>query len=289
MRIPNVLSFDPTRIRFVASSGGVMVAEKITSILEYHQIMSAHNHLIKYPILLNNQTISVLPAAVLDWQKAKSVLVTKYYEGLNLEYALRLTSDKQERLVWIEFFKDFFQKLQLSGFLWGDCAPRNMIFNEESNTIRIVDFERILILKNSLVDPYLFSRYIRNYSLEEFSCFLFENERDILFNDFLIEEEEKNIPVSQIDSKRKRKLLGSIFGAKSFYGVKEIEKVERLMVFIATPFVVNNDIFYPMDLIDRISSQGGSSVYVEIAQKLRGLNETAERYYELKKIAKAFR
>lgn len=164
-----------------------------------------------------------------------------------------------------------------------------MIFDKRFKTVRIVDFERRLILQNSLVDHRLFSRYIRNYSLEEFSCFLFENERDVLFADFLIEEEEKNIPVSQIDSKRKIKLLGSIFGTKSFYDVKEIEEAERLMVFIATPFVVNDAIFYPMDLIDRISSQGGPNVYVKIAQKLRGFAGTEERYNELKKIAKTFR
>lgn len=128
MRIPNVLSFDPTRLRFVISNDGVMVAEKITSILEYRQITNAHHHLVEHPILLNNQTISVLPAAILGWQEEKSVLTTKYCEGLNLEHALRLAIDKQERFGWVKFFKDFFQKLQLGGFLWGDLRSEKYDF-----------------------------------------------------------------------------------------------------------------------------------------------------------------
>lgn len=284
--LPNVLSFNPARLKVVNLNKHRMAVEKLTHTEEYQQMISAHKHLTEYPISLKNQTISFMPAPVLDWQSKRSVLVTEYCKGINLESALRLSS-KRERLQWIKLFKKLFQEMRLKGFLWGDCAPRNMIFNENLGCIRIVDFERKLILKNHPVNPNVFSRYIKSYAKEEFSCFLLKDEQGILFADIVAEDQKEIIPISKINSKRKKELLNMMFGVKDSYNIKEIHEAEELMIFIATPFIVGGSIFYPMDLIDKISNKGGPNVYIRIAQKLRQLN-SAERHNELQEIAKVF-
>lgn len=288
IKLPRVLSFDPKRVRFIDNGCGPAVIEKTTTFQEYRQITKAREYLKINPIILSKKLLLLIPAPILRWENKKSVLVTLFCNGINGEQVLR-TSTGSERSRSINLFKECFQKMRLAGFLWGDFAPRNMIIDEKSKRIWIVDFERQLELKNKPVAKSLFSRYIRNYSFEEFSCFLFAEEQKKFFSNMLTEESKASIPASQIHSKRKSKLLTSLFGQKKYYKVKELQIVEALMIFVATPFFVNGMPFYPMDFIDRMSNQGGPNTYVQIVQKIRWTYDPQKRYHELQKMAKAFK
>ncbi len=288
MEPPNVLSFDQTRVKFIGYRIDPISVEKMTPEIEYRQIVDASEYLARHPIFLKDGTISVLPAPILSWREKSSILVTQYCKGTNFEHILRSTINREERLKWVMIFKEFFQKLRLRAFLWGDCAPRNMIFNKDSQSIRIVDFERKLVLGDEPVKLAVFSRYIRNYSLEEFSCLLFKGEQKILFSEVLTEEPKKSVPISEISSKRKKKLLELTFGRKKHYSIMELQSTEKFMAFIATPFFIDGMPYYPMDVIDKISSNGGANAYAMIVEKLKGANNK-EKYYELEKAAKTFR
>jgi len=284
----NILSFNETKIEIVYLEKGTPVVRKRTTKKEYFQIMSAHEHLIKHPAITESDMISILPAPVVEWCGCENVLVTEYCHGKNIEQIL-CTCDRHTKKKWIKIFKEIYAQFKLNGFLWGDFAPRNMIFNEKLKTIRIVDFERKLILYNDGVDSDFFSRYVRNYSLEEFSCFLFEHEQEILFSGLTLIEKPKVISTEEIQSKRKKELLSALFGAKNCYTVEEILEAEKLMVNVATPFLIDNKVVYPMDIIDNITSQTGPKTYVKIIKTLSCINDSRRKYVELIRIKKAFR
>ena len=288
MKIPEVLSFDPTRIKFVRDKQNIIV-EKLTTIKEYRQMVRARYYLCKNSISLQENTLPVMPASILKWDNDKSTLVTMFCSGINGEEILR-NAVGNERLQWIKLFKEFLLKMRLTGFLWGDCAPRNMIIDLISKHVWIVDFERQMILTDTAVEPNTYSRYIRNYAWEEFSCFLFAEEQKYLFSGILTTQESKQrIAISDIKSGRKKELLISIFGQKDQYDIKEIWTVETLMVSIATPFYIGDSPIYPMDIIDQISSKGGPDAYVEIVQKLRRIVDPKKQYQELNRMSEAFK
>lgn len=286
MDIVDVLSFDPDKVKFLRTDSLVTHVEKRTSLQEFKQISEAHRFLADHPILLF-RSISFLTAPVFGWHEDRSILITKYCKGVNVEHALK-NARGEERKEWILLFRELFCQLYSSGFLWGDCAPRNMIFDGSVKTVWIVDFERKIILRNDLIDLAFFSRYLRNYALEEFSCFLFREEQESLFANFLVKEPEMNISTEEISSRRKRKLLELTFGRKEHYCIVEIQRIEKLMAFVATPFYIDSNPFFPMEIIDKASSKGGVDKYANIVRKIEKLNE-ADRFIQLKKIAANFK
>ncbi len=270
-----VLSFDPTRIK-IASRNGLGVVEKKTTETEYIQFQQAIDHLKAHPINLAGD-ITVTPAPLIEWQPGEMVLVTQYCDGINLEQMLRVIQEQSERQKWIEMFRDLFLGFKKTGFLWGDCAPRNMIYDPESATIHIVDFERKLVLLDGPPSRDLFTRYVRNYSLEEFASFLLREEVRSLFDSILRHERQQKIQQSEIASTRKRVLLSTLLGENDTYWISDIVYVEELMASAATPFIVNSRFFFPMDIIDRISEREGVNAYVKLVSILVELSDT-ERY-----------
>jgi len=287
MENPNVLSFDPDKVSFVETSCGLVV-EKRTNVKEYDRIVDARYFLDKNHIVLRDDDFLVMTAPVLEWRHDESVLVTLFCGGINGEVALRNASGNQ-RTQLIDIFKELFLKIRLTGFLWGDCAPRNIIFNKEAKRIWIVDFERDVHFRTGPVLPAEFSRYIRNYSAEEFACFLFEDEQKYLFTGVLTGEPLRDIATSAIGSKRKRKVLSLMFGERDAYNTVEMRAAEQAMISAATPFVCDGAPIYPMDIIDRISNKGGPDAYGEIIQRAEKIQCPADRIKELESLEKYFR
>lgn len=286
MQSPNVLSFDSQRVKFVMQADGTRVVEKKTTISEFQQISIAHDYLSTYPIFLCDGIISVLPAPIIGWDEHKLTLLTVYCEGINMEHYLK-SMVKIDRIKCVSLLKDFFSLIRLRGFLWGDCAPRNMILNECQKSMRIVDFEKPLLIEKGPVNPMKFARYLRNYSWEEFSCFLFEEEQKEVFGEFLIDESEQTIVTSTIRSARKKKLLSILFGIKNEYLISEICEVEQLMISIATPFFINQTPFWPIELLDSINERSGTDVYTTVVQRIKNFTGEA-RARELERLAKVF-
>lgn len=282
-----VLSFDHEKIMMTLSIDGKLVIRKKTVEKEYRNILLARQHILKHqPVLVSETygTIRVLVADVAEWNYDKQLLSTSFCEGENIEKLLRnsIGSDRNEL---IELIRKLFDIFKTNGFLWGDFAPRNMIWDQQQGIIWLVDFERELQLKDCPVEQYLFNRYIRNYSREEFSCFLTLHEKDYLFNKLLDEDDGGIIPANQIVSKRKRSLLKSLFIEKEYYSLNEIRHAEDIMVTAATPFLVHGVYFFPMDSLDLIGSKGGPNEYVRAIMAIRNMEEY-ERFSELKKRTK---
>lgn len=285
----NVLSFDSKKIEISLDANGKTVVKKQTAQKEYLNITLARQHLLKHQPVLGSvmgHDFSISVAEVSDWNQELGVLSTFFCNGDNLEGVLKNTFGK-ERSVWTEILRKIFEIFKTNGFLWGDFAPRNMILDWPQKTLWLVDFERNLHLKDCSIEQEVFNRYVRNYSREEFSCLLSQEEQSIVFRDFLDENYTGSVPTIQIESKRKKGLLKNLFGEKDCYSMAELRQTEDLMVFIATPFRVNEVLFFPMDSLDRIGNKGGPNEYVNAVMATRNLREP-ERFSELKRRAEAF-
>lgn len=282
MIIGNVLSFDSKKVRLIVKNNSVF-AEKHTTKFEYEQILLAHEYIAKTPFFLEKYGIIVKPAEIADWDESQQLLTTVYCDGINMEHKIRSVRGKQ-RLKFIYLFKDFLQGMANIGFLWGGCAPRNIILDKGVKSFKLVDFERKSIFGKP-VSKSAFSRHIRNYALEEFSCFLFAEEQDILFSGIIAKNEALNI--SQVNSKRKKKLLELMFGKKTEYEDFEIYQAEKSIVRIATPIMEKKEIFYPMDILSTFNEMKGAENYAKLIIKLQNANEI-QRIFEFHKIAQFF-
>jgi len=289
MNILPVLSFDPEKVVIEKLPTGKKVVRKKTTKKEYEQIVNAHKHVWDNPIKLitGQMEIQLLIAPVLEWIAEESLLVTDYCSGVNVEKILRY-ANYGEIGVWISLLKEMFFNLRNTGFLWGDFAPRNMVFDNIARTICIFDFERNQVLQNRPAGIEQFSRYVRNYAREEFSCFLLKDEQSLLFSDFLVEERPMNIALSSLESKRKSNLLRTMFGERSYYSTYEIQRAEDIMVDVATPLEIDGSKVFPMDFLDEIATTGGVDEYVNAVQKIKNINGK-QRIEQLAAITKTLR
>ena len=272
-----VLSFDSNKVRFISSGIGRLV-EKITKITEFRNIVLATGYLKKNPppLIQNRYTIQVVP--IIDWLD-EHILVTKFCKGDNCEHLMRNYDDTLRRHSQ-ELIREIILAMRFIGFMWGDLCPRNIIV-DNNNIIWLVDFERELVLLERPADKLEFSRYIRTYAWEEFSCFLLKEEQEF-FSDILTDEInlEELIMIDTISSRRKKTLLKQLFGAKDSYSRSEIITMQTLMASIATPFKINGTPYFPMEIIDRWSCKfGGARAYVELVLSLE--KESEERRYEI--------
>lgn len=284
-----VLSFDPDKIAVSSGPEGKTVVRKKTTAKEYDNLTRAAQHLLKHNLVIVDNglgAVSIAAAEIVEWNPETATLATLFYEGENLEGILRRTIGRRSS-VDIAFVRKMFEAFKLNGFLWGDFAPRNIIWDKAGKAFRLVDFERELHLRDCPVDDHMFNRYVRRYSREEFSCFLTPSEQSVLFDGFLEESCFGFVPTNQIASKRKEALLKSIYGNKKGYTLTEVRYAEDIMVFAATPFQVNGGYFFPMDALDRIGSKRGADEYARAVRVVSGLEEY-EKFLELKRLAETF-
>jgi hypothetical protein len=284
----NILSFDPDKVQVYQSTKGYIAVRKKSCEQEYVNFIRSKQHLEKYQPLIHNKTygdLKIRTVPMESWDEKEKILSTLFCKGENLEKILREIHGDY-RSVWIECIKNLFKKFQEIGFMWGDFAPRNIIWNSVENILWLVDFERTLVLRDCPIEQKLFNRYIRNYSREEFSCFLTINEQAVLFEGFLDENASAYIPIEYITSQRKIGLLRSLFGSKPSYSLHEVHEVEDIMVFVATPFFIGSAQFFPMDSLDIIGSKRGSHEYINAVLAIRNLDETS-RFSELTRISRS--
>lgn len=271
----NVLSFDPSKVRLIQGGcGGGGVVVKKTTIQELNNIILARKYLLSknLSLTLEMMNLNISVVEVIGWDR--KILSTPYKEGLNLELLLRNYSGN-ERIIWVEGIKSLFTLFRSIGFLWGDFAPRNIIWDFSHNVLWLVDFERDFLALNDSASKSLFSKYVRSYSWEEFSSFLTKEEQSFVFDDFFDNDHNpfESLLIKKISSKRKKGLLERIFGYKEYYSQQEVCYVESLMVDVATPIKTDDGLFFPMDILDSLNDKGGTDAYIRAVVSLENVSE----------------
>src|SRR3989338_28328 len=181
------LSFDRDKVCFVKEQSVGMTVWKKTTSKENQQIITAQKHIDQASVVLESDTITVHIVPRLEWLGSEEILITKFVEGIDMETLLKNVEDFQ-RNRWVLLTREFLHALRKTGFLWGDCAPRNILIDQTNKSIWLCDFERELNITTSPVQEKEFTRYLRNYAWEEFSCFLFPEEQNIVFHGLMCDE-----------------------------------------------------------------------------------------------------
>lgn len=216
---------------------------------------------------------AVYAAPITGWDPRSGWLFTRYCPGINLEVALRNTTGKA-RCKIIAFLLSFLTASRESGFLWGDAAPRNMLYRQ--NIIHIVDFERETRVFDSVVPDAAFHRKFLDYYWEEFCAFLTAPERDFLLCELGIGSRELEEPGKALDFKSGRVVaLSQAIHGRSCPTESEINQLRRLMVAATIPLRCDRGIFYPAVLLDHVGSVEGPATYAEAAREL--LDEDVSR------------
>jgi serine/threonine protein kinase len=211
--------------------------------------------------LLNDFTVETAP--VLEFISSKSLQISKFCPGLNLEHILRY--DYQHRSMWLYFLRDVLEKFRERGFLWGDLAPRNIIIDTILKKLYILDFERKLFILDKTVSKGLFGKSFREHAFEEFSAFMYYREQVQLFFDYVYAPYKYEFTVNDISSRRQMALLQYYYGAKNIYSSQEMRYVQDLMAFIARPYKG-----YPIYMINELTKKGGIYEYIRIVRKKTG-------------------
>lgn len=284
--LKKVLSFDASRVKLTNYKNRRAVS-KHTSKVEFQQIQAVRAHLIdKLPKRECLKLWNIQTAPILNWSEKRAILTTRYCSGTNSETLLKdtLTSGNQsQRNALLYILHQFIFLLREIGLLWGDLAPRNIIINLAKRQIRLVDFERPLVLQHRKTNSLFFSRFLRGYAKEEFSSHLTRQEQKQFFNGLIYNDDRpKERYLSEIKSKRMGALLHELFGENNSYTGDQIRIVENLMANIATPFSIGNKYFFPSEIVDQISSRKGAKEYANIARQLCRRNRRA-RYILLRR------
>lgn len=269
----DVLSFDANKVLFLKNP--TRLVRKFTSEKEYFQLNQVIEFLAENNLFIDLHEFKIETPSIISWNGR--ILDLEYVEGLNLEHALREVNNPN-RNFYLKLLKCFIKLLKSHGFLWGDFAPRNMILNKEKKILYIMDFERELEFVHP-VSAVQFNRYLRNYSREELACFLFPEELILLLQDFLISENNALVHIDTIVSRRKKRLLEFLFGAKKEYSLYELQDVEDLLVELATPVKVLANVLFPMDILDK--KPFDYDEYIIRVKQLKG--ENGERKYAILK------
>ena len=282
---PKVFSFNAQKVKFKKTYKGIDFVEKVATKKEFKNICIAEKYLVKYPmtIKIKQKPINVRPAKVLGWDDKNSLLKLELCKGLNLESELK-KQDFFNRAELLKLIESLFLEIRRIGFLWGDFAPRNMIYNSKKNEIGIFDFEKNTKFLNRTANDTEFSRFVHQYSMEEFACLLFPKEQQKLFGDLNLKKEVGRIKTNDINSARKKALLKLLFGKKSTYTLDKVVKVENIMRDIATPIKIDSGIVYSMELIEQIVKQSNVNNYARLAKVL--FNKKGREKYEILKYFK---
>lgn len=280
-----VLSYDENRIQSYVDINGNFIYSKRTTLIEFQNLRMANEYLREFPIYLIKD-IRLLTVNPVSYNPETGILETQFFEGENLELLLRNNSVNRQFI--LSLIKDFFLKIYKSGFFWGDCAPRNMILNLDLSEIRILDFERNLIIDPVLGNNEKFLiRHFRNYSYEEFFSFLFKSEHSILKR-FILGEPLDHVLSSNIGSKRKKSFLIEYFGEKEYYSTTEIAFVEDLIVKANTPFEINNIKVFPIIIADLIYERIGFQAYHKFIYDFNRFSEET-KYEAIESIRRTIR
>lgn len=204
-------------------------------------------------------------------------LYLHFCPGINLESGLKF-SNKNQRFFLLNIIAQAFRWAAGHGFLWGDFAPRNMVYNPHSSTLFLFDFEKELRLLDCSQDTLEFSSFARSYLYEEFSCFLSYQERARIIIPIIRNRLPGKIATIEILSRRKKKLLSLYFGSKHFYSSSEVQFIEDLMVDIATPIMVKRRIIYPMKYWEKIKTLGGYDEYAKHVRQYRCFRRQYQRF-----------
>ncbi len=126
--IPNVVSIKPERLHIFDDRGRLLIS-KVTTERELNNFLRASRLLPdKPPIQSPLGLLKISTPEFVGWDAVGKQIKMSFEIGLNLELILR-DADRSDRGAWVNFVSQLFAWFKLTGFLWDDCSPRNIILD----------------------------------------------------------------------------------------------------------------------------------------------------------------
>lgn len=280
----HVLDFDDKKVRLTNADGLACIVKKSNDREVKNLLLAAEFLRGRMGFLANGTRIEI--ARILGYQEGN--LYLQFCPGINVELGLKFGNGIQ-RLFFLNLVEHIFHWAASHGFLWGDFAPRNMVYDPCNNTLFLFDFEKELRLLDCSQSSMEFSNFARSYLYEEFSCFLLNNwERTKILGPIIKERLPGKIAANKISSRRKKKLLSVYFDFNHFYNSAEVQFVEDLMADIATPIIAKRLVIYPIEYWERIKTAGGYDEYAEHVRQYGNFRCQYQKFCYLQSTLKRF-
>lgn len=244
---------------------------------EYNSLLLAKEILSSYSSLkINNHNYKICVPDVYRYEN--NIIEMQYFDGQNLELLLR---NFNTHLQGVNYLNNIFNFLIDSGFNWVDFAPRNILLSDDK--ICLIDFEKNL--SDSIDDK---MKYLQNHVYEEYTSFIFENERLYSIDDVFSTKslDDKEINLQSIKIKRCKYLCETLYN-KTKISTLEYFLAWKMILKSEIPFVLDNDMFFPRMYLSKILKNKDNSIepYYLYANKIIEVNEC----YNLKEKVKVLK
>ena len=239
-----IFSLDKSRI-CIDKSGSTPIFRKKTNIDEVNNLLKAKNLLENFSnVLIKEKNYTIKVPKVYDFDDKTETIKMEFFKGKNLETLIRNKDTHTEYVYFLNYLLDF---LISNNFSWGDFAPRNILVS--SNEICLVDFEKQFYNK---IDN--LSEYLHNHVYEEYSSFLFLNERIFSIDDVFSIDSFKNekINIDDIKIKRLKYLAKTMFENNNSIYYADYLKIWKYILTAEIPFIYNDNFIFPRLFLSNI-------------------------------------
>lgn len=255
-----IFSLDSSKyfIKFSNQNGKIFCKRSTSD--EYNSCILAKDILSRYPdIKIGNNYYQIRIPQLYNY--SNGILEMEFFYGDNLELLLRSKETHSQGVLYLNSILEF---LISKGFNWGDFAPRNILIND--NEICIVDFEKSLM---NFIDNQI--EYLQNHVYEEYSSFIFENERLWSIDDvFLLNETENvNISIESIKIKRCKYLCKLLYNTETI-SLLEYLNAWKLILKAEIPFIYNDNYIFPRIYLSKTleNKKETDTVYYDYAKEI---------------------
>ena len=261
----NIFSLDCSRYFIKHDNKNRRIFCKKSTIMEYKHLLLAEQLLSTYSLLkVNNRSYKVCVPNIYAYHD--SIIEMEFFNGYNLELLLR---NENTHLQGVKFLNNLLIFLLEKGFNWIDFAPRNILIG--NNQICLIDFEKEL--SSLIIDK---SIYLQNHVYEEYSSFIFENERLLSIDDVFSIKTFNNYDVNINSIKIIRcKYLCELLYNKSHINILDYYDVWKLILKAEIPFIFNENMIFPRLYLGGIlkDKEISNKPYFKYANKIIEINE----------------
>ncbi len=258
-----IISFDNERIQ-ISTDNSTKYINKKTSQLEVENLKMAREYLNSKILNILNCEYSIEIPKIKCWDEEKKIVKMDFFDGKNLESMLRSGITRKEAIMFLNNLLEF---ILVNDFYWVDFSPRNILINEINKKICFVDFEKGLSFKNiNLID------FFRNHVFEEYSSFLFLNERILNGNEiFKLRPEEEEITHYKNYIKIKRvKATANKLNYPDIITQNQFLEIYRMFLIAELPQKSSGNIIFPRVELEKIleTKKTNPMAYDEYADKI---------------------
>ena len=267
-----IISFDDDRIQ-ISTENSTKYINKKTSQLEVENLKMAREYLnCKTSNILNCEYSIEIPE-IKCWDEEKKLVKMDFFDGDNLEIMLRSGITRKEAIIFLNQLLEF---ILANDFYWVDFSPRNILINKKNKKICFVDFEKGLSFRNdNLID------FFRNHVFEEYSSFLFLNERILNGKEiFKLRPFEKAITHDKADIKVKRvKATANKLNFPNTITQNQFLEIYRMFLIAELPQKSDGNIIFPRVELEKIleTKKTNPMAYDEYADRIIQLVKKKEK------------